>query len=146
MPVPSVPFDVGFRPKMARLLPQVRDNLESGREHVLDARGPGRFRGEEPEPRPGVRPGHIPGSRNLHYAALIDPETGRIKDADALAALFAEAGVEEGKPVICTCGSGITACALAFGLHLLGREDVAIYDGSWAEWGSQADTPVETGA
>jgi thiosulfate/3-mercaptopyruvate sulfurtransferase len=146
MPVPSVPFDVGFRPKMARLLPQVRDNLESGREHVLDARGPGRFQGEEPEPRPGVRPGHIPGSRNLHYAALVDPETGRIKDADALAALFAEAGVEDGKPVICTCGSGITACALAFGLHLLGREDVAIYDGSWAEWGSQADTPVETGA
>jgi thiosulfate/3-mercaptopyruvate sulfurtransferase len=145
MPVPSVPFEVGFRPKMMRILPQMRDNLESGHELVLDARSPGRFAGAEPEPRAGVRPGHIPGSRNLHYAALMDPETGLLKDAEALAGLFGEAGVTDDRPVVCTCGSGITACALAFGLHLLGRDDVAVYDGSWSEWGAQADTPVETG-
>ncbi len=146
MPVPSLPFEVGFRPKMMRILPQMTDNLESGKEYVLDARSPGRFQGAEAEPRKGVRPGHIPGSHNLHYAALTDPDTGLVKDADALAALFAEAGVTDAKGVVCTCGSGVTACALAFGLHLLGRDDVAVYDGSWSEWGAQSDTPVETGA
>ena len=144
--MPSVPFEVGFRPKMMRILPQVRDNLETGRELVLDARSPGRFAGAEPEPRAGVRPGHIPGSRNLHYAALMDTKTGLLKDADALAGLYADAGVTADQPVVCTCGSGITACALAFGLYLLGRNDVAVYDGSWSEWGAQTDTPVETGA
>ncbi len=146
MPVPSVPFEVGFRPKLMRILPQMKANLESGKEHVLDARSPGRFAGTEPEPRPGVRPGHIPGSRNLHYAALVDPETRLVKEADALAALFADAGVAPDRPVVCSCGSGVTACALAFGLHLIGREDVAVYDGSWSEWGAQSDTPAETGA
>ncbi|MFT5539179.1 MAG: thiosulfate/3-mercaptopyruvate sulfurtransferase [Alphaproteobacteria bacterium] len=145
MPVPTVPFEVGFRPKMMRILPQMVENVKTGQEHVLDARGPGRFQGTDPEPREGVRSGHIPGSANMPYAALMDPDTGLIKDADALAALYAEAGVRDDKGVVCSCGSGITACALAFGLHLLGRDDVAVYDGSWSEWGSQPDTPVETG-
>lgn len=146
MPVPSVPFEVGFRPKMMRILPQVRDNLDTGRELVLDARSSGRFSGAEAEPRAGLKSGHIPGSRNLHYALLMDPETGLIKDAEALERLFAEAGVTDDKGVICTCGSGLTACALALGLHLIGRDDVAVYDGSWSEWAAQADTPVETGS
>ncbi|MFM2129119.1 MAG: 3-mercaptopyruvate sulfurtransferase [Pseudomonadota bacterium] len=146
MPVPSFPFEVGFRPKMMRILPQMKENLESGRELVLDARSPGRFAGTEPEPRAGVRSGHIPGSRNVHYATLLDPATGMLKDAEALKALFAAAGVTADRPVVCTCGSGITACALAFALHLIGRDDVAVYDGSWSEWGSQPDTPAETGS
>lgn len=145
MPVPSMPFEVGFRPKMMRILPQMKDNLETAKELVLDARSPGRFQGKDPEPRAGVRPGHIPGSRNVHYATLLDP-AGTMKDADALKALFAGAGVTDDKGVVCTCGSGVTACALAFALHLIGRDDVAVYDGSWAEWGSQADTPAATGA
>ncbi|MQA65057.1 MAG: sulfurtransferase [Alphaproteobacteria bacterium] len=146
MPVPSVPFEVGFRPKMMRILPQVRDNLAASEEVVLDARSPDRFSGAEPEPRAGLRSGHIPGSRNLHYARLMDPETGLLKDAEALERLYAEAGVSDDKGVICTCGSGLTACALALGLHLIGRDDVAVYDGSWSEWAAQADTPVETGS
>jgi thiosulfate/3-mercaptopyruvate sulfurtransferase len=146
MPVPTVPFEVGFRPKMMRIMPQMVENVKTGAEVVLDARGPGRFQGTDPEPREGVRSGHIPGSTNLPYATLIDPDTGLIKDAEALTALYAEAGVRDDKGVVCSCGSGITACALAFGLHLLGRDDVAVYDGSWSEWGSQTDTSVETGA
>lgn len=145
MPVPSFPFEVGFRPKLMRILPQIRENLETRAEQVLDARGPGRFRGTEPEPRAGLRGGHIPGSRNLPYSALMDPATGLLREADELQKLFADAGVTQDKPVVCTCGSGITACALAFGLHLLGRGDVAVYDGSWTEWASQEDTPAETG-
>lgn len=145
MPVPSFPFEVGFRPKLMRILPQMQENLKSGKETVLDARSPGRFTGEEAEPRPGVRSGHIPGSHNLHYARLTDPETGAIRGADELKAMFAEAGVTDDKPVVCTCGSGVTASALAFALHLIGRDDVAVYDGSWSEWSAQDDTPVETG-
>jgi thiosulfate/3-mercaptopyruvate sulfurtransferase len=145
MPSPSLPFEVGFRPKMMRILPQMRENLKTATETVLDARSAGRFRGDEPEPRAGVRPGHIPGSHNLHYAALTDPETGLVKDADALKALFDNAGVSDGKPVVCSCGSGVTACGLALGLYLIGRDDVAVYDGSWSEWGAQIDTPVATG-
>lgn len=145
MPVPSFPFEVGFRPRLMRILPQMQENLKTGREQVVDARSPGRFKGEEEEPRPGVRPGHIPGSANVHYARLTDPETGALRGVDELRALFEEAGVTEDKPVVCTCGSGVTAAALAFALHLIGRDDVAVYDGSWSEWGAQEDTPVDTG-
>lgn len=145
MPMPSFPFEVGFRPKLMRILPQMQENLKTGREQVVDARSPGRFKGEEEDPRPGVRAGHIPGSANVHYARLTDPETGALREADELRALFDDAGVTGDKPVVCTCGSGVTAAALAFALHLIGRDDVAVYDGSWSEWGAQEDTPVETG-
>lgn len=139
------PFRATFRPELVRSLADVRGNLETRAALILDARGPGRFAGTEPEPRPGVRPGHIPGSRNLHYARFTDPDSGAFLEAGELEALFASAGVAGDRAVICSCGSGVTACVLALGLHLLGRGDVAVYDGSWTEWGSHPDTPAETG-
>ena len=104
----------------------------------------GRFAGTDPEPRPGLRSGHIPGSRNLPVNRLIDPATGTLLSADALRRQYVEAGIDLARPVVTTCGSGVTASALAFGLHLLGHRDVAVYDGSWSEWGGRPDTPIET--
>ena len=128
---------------MVRSIQDVRGNIESRSEQVLDARSAGRFAGTEPEPRPQCRPGHIPGSLNLPSATLVDPETGTFRGAAELDARFAEAGLDLRSPVITSCGSGVTACVLALGLHLLGKGDVAVYDGSWTEWGS-SDMPVET--
>lgn len=119
-------------------------NLASGSEQVVDARGAGRFAGADPEPRPGVSPGHIPGSRNLPHGQLFNAD-GTYQDEADIKAAFEGAGIDLGKPVVASCGSGITASVLAFALDLLGKEDVALYDGSWAEWGSDADTPKATG-
>lgn len=138
-------FRPSFRHGMVRGLQHMRANLESNRDQVLDARAAGRFSGEEPEVRPGLRGGHIPGSRNLPYGALLDSDTMTVKDAAALQHAFTNAGIDLTRPVVTTCGSGISACNLALGLHLLGHRDVSIYDGSWTEWGGQQDTPVETG-
>jgi thiosulfate/3-mercaptopyruvate sulfurtransferase len=108
-------------------------------------RSPARFAAEAPEPRAGIRGGHIPGSRNLHYVDLVDAE-GRLLGEPALRAVLARAGVgEDPRPVVATCGSGVSACALVLALHALGRDDVAVYDGSWTEWGGRDDTPVQTG-
>ncbi len=120
-------------------------NLASKAEQVIDARGTGRFTGAEPESRPGVASGHIPGSRNLPYGSLFNPD-GTWKSKDAIKAAFESAGADLSRPVITTCGSGMTACVLAFALHRIGKDDVSLYDGSWAEWGSDADTPKTVGA
>lgn len=125
---------------------QMLDNLATGREQVIDARARARFAGTAEEPRPGLRRGHIPGSLNLPYDELTDPKTHTVLPAEEIARRFAAAGLERGKPVVASCGSGVTACALAFGLHLLGWPDVAVYDGSWSEWGLPGDTPIETGS
>lgn len=117
--------------------------LANGSAQVVDARSGPRFRGEEAEPRPGVRPGHMPGARNLHYAAL--QANGRLRDEASLRAAIAEAGVDLDRPVITTCGSGVTAAIVALALETLGRQPRALYDGSWSEWGSDPDRPVETG-
>jgi thiosulfate/3-mercaptopyruvate sulfurtransferase len=124
---------------------QLLDNLATAREQVIDARSRGRFEGSAKEPREGLRTGHIPGSLNLPFDELTDRRTRTLLPAETLAALFAAAGLERGKPVVTSCGSGVTACALAFGLHLLGWPDAAVYDGSWSEWGLPGDTPVATG-
>ncbi len=137
-------FTATVRAHMVRDLAAIRANLDGGAEQVLDARGAGRYSGVEPEPRPNCRSGHIPGSLNLPYDGLIDGETKTFLPSAALAERFAGAGLEPSRPVVTTCGSGVTACVLALGLHLLGRDDVAVYDGSWSEWGTRDDTPVET--
>lgn len=122
----------------------MRANLQTHAEQVIDARGPGRFAGTEAEPRAGLRGGHIPGSRNLPYPAILDPDDGAVLPNIALRAAFEAAGVDLETPVVTTCGSGVTAAALVFALHLLGHDRAALYDGSWAEWGGRDDTPVAT--
>lgn len=111
---------------------------------IVDARGPGRFTGEEAEPRAGMESGHIPGSKNLPQGALFNPDNSW-KQGDALRGAFGSAGVDLDKPMVATCGSGITACVLLFGAHLLGKADVRLYDGSWSEWGADPATPKATG-
>ena len=120
-------------------------NLTSCAAQVLDARGKARFAGEDPEPRPGMAAGHIPGSINLPFGQLLD-ENGLWKRGDALRESFRAAGVDLERPLIMSCGSGVTACNLLFGAALLGKQDVRIYDGSWSEWGADPQTPKATGA
>jgi thiosulfate/3-mercaptopyruvate sulfurtransferase len=127
-----------------RDLAAMQANVVSRAEQVVDARSPGRFQAIEPEPRAGVRGGHHPGARNVHYATLVNAD-GTLKSADELRAHFAAAGLDLSAPIVASCGSGITACAVTLGLTVAGAKQLAVYDGSWTEWGSQADTPVETG-
>lgn len=136
-------FKAELRPDLVRGVDDIMANLDGAGEQVLDARSQGRFDATEAEPRAGLRGGHIPGSRCLPYPALIDPETKTVRDAAALRGAFAAAGLDLGKPIVTTCGSGVSACILGLGLYLIGYKDVAVYDGSWSEWGSREDTPVE---
>lgn len=136
-------FTARLRPELVRSKAEVKSNIASQAAQVLDARSAGRFRGADPEPRPGLRGGHIPGSQNLPYNLLVDADTKVVLAAAQLRAKFAEAGIDPAKPVITSCGSGVTACVLALGLHLIGAGPVAVYDGSWSEWGLPGDTPVE---
>ncbi len=118
-------------------------NLHSKAEQVVDARGAARWSGADPDPRPGIASGHIPGSLNVPFTDLFNAD-GTFKDKAGLKAAFESAGVDLGQPVTTSCGSGITASVLLFALSLLGKEDTALYDGSWSEWGADADTPKAT--
>lgn len=131
-------------PGAVRTKDEILANIARDAEQVVDARGAGRFTGAEPEIRPGMPSGHIPGSRNLPFGRMLKPD-GTFRDEAGLRAAFAEAGIDLARPVVTTCGSGVTAAVLLFAMHLLGKDDVALYDGSWSEWGADPDTPKATG-
>ena len=143
-PVPQ-PRHFTPRPNNAliRDFAQMMEACTTGCEQIVDARSAPRFAGREEEPREGVRRGHIPGSINVHYAQLTNPD-GTLRVPDELKALFETAGVDFAKPIATTCGSGVTAASLMLALHTIGMTDAAVYDGSWSEWGARADAPVET--
>lgn len=143
--LPPGRFSAHLDPNAVRDLPRIRANIETGAEQVVDLRSSGRFQGTEPEPRPGLRGGHIPGSRNLPFTELVTSE-GTLLPPDRLRERIAASGIELTRPIVATCGSGTSACALLHGLHLLGHRETALYDGAWSEWGGRDDTPIERGA
>ena len=128
---------------MVKSIADVKQAITTGSAQIADARGPARFRGETPEPRPGVRSGHMPGAKNVHYETLLNAD-GTLKPRDDLAAIFAAAGIDPSKPVITSCGSGVTAAILSLGLTEIDAANHSLYDGSWTEWGA-SDEAVETG-
>lgn len=137
-------FSPRFQTTMVCDKDEVSKASEDGSRQIIDARSAPRFAGEEVEPRAGLRSGHIPGSKNVHYASLLN-EDGTVRAPDEISRIFADAGVDPAKPVYTTCGSGITAAILSLGLDMIGHKDVTLYDGSWTDWGSDEAVPVETG-
>lgn len=125
-------------------LTAMRRTVDDGTVQIADARGSGRFTGEEPEPRPGMRSGHMPGARNVPFSLL--SEGGKLKSMSELRAILESSGLDLDQPVVTTCGSGVTAAVITLALQSLGHRDTRIYDGSWSEWGALSDTPVVTGA
>ena len=142
-PVSGAVFQARYRPSLVRDYEQIGRELGAG-DQVLDARPGGRFRGEAPEPRQGLKSGHMPGARSLPFGEVLNPD-GTMKSTAGLSAAFAAAGIDTSRPVTATCGSGVTAAILALALARLGQETGAVYDGAWAEWGSRSDAEIATG-
>jgi thiosulfate/3-mercaptopyruvate sulfurtransferase len=144
LPASHAEFKAHLAPGLVADLEGVRAALAAGEVQVVDARSAIRFRGEAPEPREGLRAGHMPGARNVPWSGLVASD-GTLAAPAQLMAAFEAGGVDPAEAIITTCGSGISAAILALALARLGREDVAVYDGSWSEWGARGDTPVATG-
>jgi thiosulfate/3-mercaptopyruvate sulfurtransferase len=142
--LPQGNFTARLNPAAVRDLAAIRANIEHQREQLVDVRSAGRFAATEPEPRPGLRRGHVPGSRNLPFTELVRPDGTILPDYE-LRRRIKGAGIDLSQPIIATCGSGTSACTLVLSLALLGHSDAAVYDGSWTEWGSRPDTPIESG-
>ncbi len=136
-------FETSFDRRAVVSFDEMQQIAGSANITIVDARPAGRFTGDEPEPREGMRSGHIPGSRNVPVVDLA--ENGELKSPEGLADLFDEAGVPKDRPLVTSCGSGVTAAALLLALEQAGYGDVRLYDGSWSEWGSRPDTEIETG-
>jgi len=143
-PPPPAEFRPDFRAARLRGIGDMLRNVPAAQEQVLDARAAGRFTGAVPEPRAGMRSGHIPGARNLPYTELLRAD-GTFRPAAEVRARLTEASIDGSRPVVTSCGSGVTACILTLGLRIAGLPEGAVYDGSWTEWGGRADTPVEGG-
>jgi thiosulfate/3-mercaptopyruvate sulfurtransferase len=141
---PECHFTPLLNASLVRDKDDVKQTLQKKNAQIVDARPAARFTGAEPEPRPGLRAGHLPGARNVPSQTLLNPD-GTLKPADELKRIFAAAGVEPSDPVITTCGSGVTASIVSLALAVLGQTNAAVYDGSWAEWGADASLPMETG-
>jgi len=139
-------FNASFDPSFVRSRGELVDNLASGAAQVIDARPGPRFEGVAAEPRPGLRPGHIPGSRSVPYGQLFDTATGMMKPLAELRRVFSAASVDLDRPIVTTCGSGVSAAVLTLALYRLGVRGSALYDGSWSEWGLPDGPPVATGA
>jgi thiosulfate/3-mercaptopyruvate sulfurtransferase len=137
-------FTPRFHAELVRDAAEVKALIGSKAVQIVDARAAGRFEGRDPDPRPGLRTGHIPSSRNVPFATLLNAD-GTLKAPAELRAIFGQAGVDAAKPVVTTCGSGVTAGVVALALAMLGRADAAVYDGSWVEWGADKGLPVATG-
>ncbi len=141
--LPAGHFTARLDQSRVRDMAEVHANIHRRVEQLVDVRSAGRFAGVEAEPRPGLRGGHVPGSVNLPFTELVQPD-GTILPPKDLRRRLVAAGIDLARPVVATCGSGTSACALVLSLHLIGHAQTAVYDGAWAEWGGRTDTPVES--